>query len=109
MKKNRRTGPEEKRKKEDRMRPSRFLGYDHNNIAIHLFKMGTYEIAENEVRRAIWLNPYEIRFKINLAWFLCKLKKTGEAEDLVLTILKESPDNTEAKKIMEFIDQQKKE
>jgi len=65
--------------REEFFRPSRLLGYDHNTLAAHLLERGAYAIAEAELRRANWLNPYEVVFLANLAWCLFKQKRYDEA------------------------------
>ena len=99
--------PEVQRLKEEHMRPSQCLGYDHEAIAVHLIKISAYEIAEAELRRAVYLNPYENRFKVHLAMCLWKLKKTEEAEDLVVKVLEKEPENAKAKEILEILKEEK--
>ena len=95
--------PEYQRLKEEHMHPSQCLGYDHDSIAVHLIKIRAYDIAEAELRRAVYLNPYESSFRVHLALCLWKLKKNQEAEDLVVEIFEEEPDNAKAKEILEIL------
>lgn len=39
--------------KEEALRPSRFLGLNHDRLGLYLFARQAYEIAESEFRRAI--------------------------------------------------------
>jgi len=59
--------PESKRIREEALRPCRCLGYDHEALALYLLERGAYSLAASELKRAIWLNPFEPRFKQNLA------------------------------------------
>ena len=53
---------------ENLMRPSKVLGYDRDNIGIACLEREMYEVALSQFKRAIYLNPYEVRFKKHLAW-----------------------------------------
>jgi tetratricopeptide (TPR) repeat protein len=64
--------PDENERREDALRPSPYLGYDRDRLAMYLVGRGVYEIAESQFRRAIWLNPFQPRFKAHLAWCLYK-------------------------------------
>jgi hypothetical protein len=64
---------------EEMFRPDSTLGYDRDGLGIHLLICGAYRIAESQFRRAIWLNPFEVRFKAHLAWCLYKDGRIGEA------------------------------
>lgn len=77
------------KRREEALRPCATLGYDHESVARHLIERGAFKIAEVELRRAIWLNPYEARFKKSLA--LC-LHRQGR-DDEALTCLHEVPMN----------------
>jgi tetratricopeptide (TPR) repeat protein len=93
------------KRREELLRPSRYLGYDHDAVGTHLYIVESYRIAEAELRRAVWLNPYEVNFKIHLAWRLCRLEKMQEAEDLARKVLKEDPSNQEARQILDYIEE----
>ncbi len=73
--------PELHYRRENVLRPSRYLGYDRNTLALHLIRCEAFKIAESELRRAIWLNPYEPAFLANLAWCLYKQKRGEEAKE----------------------------
>ena len=61
------------------MRPCGLLGYDRDRLAMHLVSREAYEIAETQFRRAIWLNPFEPRFKAHLAWCLYRQGRHADA------------------------------
>lgn len=82
---------ERQERKEDLLRPSRYLGYDHHALAVHLFSRGAHHLAEKEFKRAVWLNPFEVSFKINLCWCLIRTGSVEEARDLSREILELSP------------------
>lgn len=91
------------RRREDAFRPARFLGYNHNSLAVHLIERGAYPIAEAELRRAIWLNPFEPIFMANLAWCLHKLGRDDDAREHLLKAIEQDPDNTQTQKIGAFL------
>ncbi len=65
--------------REEALRPSRYLGYNRDGLGAYLISRGAWEIAETQFRRAIWLNPYEPRFKVHLAWCVFKQGRPDEA------------------------------
>jgi Flp pilus assembly protein TadD len=80
------------------------LGYDRDALGMHLVEYGACEIAESQFRRAIWLNPFEPRFKVHLAWCLYKEARHAEA----LACLAEAPDvemDAEMETIVRLIEQ----
>ncbi len=91
-------------RREEALRPCSRLGYDRDDLAMHLLEHGAFEIAESQLRRAIWLNPFEPRFKVHLAWCLYKEARHAEA----LAWLAEAPDaepDAEMKAIIRLIQQ----
>jgi len=66
-------------RREDVLRPCRYLGYDRDALGMHLVSREAYRIAESQFRRAMWLNPFESRFRIHLAWCLYKQTRVAEA------------------------------
>ena len=64
--------------REDALRPCATLGYDRDSLAMHLISCGALEIAEQQLRRAIWLNPFEPAFRRHLA--LCLRRQGRHAE-----------------------------
>jgi hypothetical protein len=75
--------PERDRRREELLRPWPTLGYEHDQIAMHLISREAFKVAEAELRRAVWLNPYEARFKVHLAWCLCREKRFTEAREWI--------------------------
>ena len=65
---------------EERLRPSRFLGYDRDRIGLFLLSKELYGVAEAQFRRAAYLNPYEGAFSQHLAWALFKQSTYKEAK-----------------------------
>jgi Flp pilus assembly protein TadD len=86
-------------RRENALRPNRYLGYNHNTLAVHLIGRGAYAIAESELRRAIWLNPYEPVFLANLAWCLHKQGHDDEAGACMQQALEMDPGNAKARRI----------
>jgi Flp pilus assembly protein TadD len=86
------------------MRPSRFLGYDHDSLGIHLTTIGSLDLAESELRRAVWLNPFEQRFMKHLAWCLYKKGSYGEARDWIHRALALRVGDGESQKILSLIE-----
>ena len=70
-------------RREDLLRPSRYLGYDRDELGMYLLSRGAYKIAESQLRRAVWLNPYEYRFVCHLAWCLYKQERYKEAKQFI--------------------------
>jgi thioredoxin-like negative regulator of GroEL len=66
-------------RREDLLRPNPYAGYDRDDIAMHLVEREAYEIAESLLRRAIWLNPFEARFKVHLAWCFYRQGRDADA------------------------------
>jgi tetratricopeptide (TPR) repeat protein len=84
-------------RREELLHPSRYLGYDHDELGMYLFSRGSYKISENQFRRAVWLNPFESSFKEHTALCLYKLGRYLEAFDY----LKQVPENPENRNLME--------
>ena len=76
----RRDRPDRNERRENALRPSPWLGYDRDALAMHLVERGALEIAEAQIRRAIWLNPFEPRFKAHLALCLWHQGRRAEAQ-----------------------------
>jgi tetratricopeptide (TPR) repeat protein len=92
-------------RREDLLRPSRYLGYDRDALGMHLVRCEAYEIAESQLRRAVWLNPFEADFKQHLAWCLYKQERFAAARDWILEALAAAPDHLERKQILQLIEQ----
>lgn len=79
-------------RREEALRPSRCLGYDRDALGVHLVSCQAYGLAEAQFRRAIWLNPYEPRFKEHLACCLYKQARYPEARQWALRALRQRDD-----------------
>jgi len=66
-------------RKENALRPCACLGYERDKLAMYLLKRGMHNLAEAQLRRAVWLNPFEPAFKVHLAWCLYEQKRYREA------------------------------
>lgn len=64
-------------RRENALRPNRLLGYDRDDLGMYFIQAGEYRLAEMQLRRAVWLNPFEPRFKAHLG--LC-IFRMGNAE-----------------------------
>jgi len=84
---------------EDAWRPSRLLGYNHNALAMHLTECDAFTIAESELRRAVWLNPYEAAFMANLAWCLHRQGRSEEAQQCLEQALEQDASNVQVRRI----------
>ena len=89
--------------REEVFRPSPYLGYDHLTLADYLMDREAYGLAESELRRAVWLNPYEVRFKIRLAWCLLKLGRTTEGREWIDRALRQKPGDEEALRMQRLL------
>ena len=79
--------PEERR--EDALRPCAGLGYDRDMLALHMIEKEMFALAESQLRRAIWLNPFEADFKLHLGWCLYQQNKLAEAREWAKQALEE--------------------
>jgi hypothetical protein len=95
--------PQQLRTREERMRPSRFLGYDHDSLGMHLIRIESLELAESELRRAAWLNPFEPRFMKHLAWCLYKKGALSEAHECISKALASKPNDAQSRQILDLI------
>jgi hypothetical protein len=66
-------------RREEALRPSRFLGFDRDALGMYLVSVESYKIAASQFRRAVWLNPFEPRFRVHLAWCLSRQRRFTEA------------------------------
>jgi Flp pilus assembly protein TadD len=90
-------------RRENVLRPSRYLGYNHNTLAVYLMEREAYPVAESELRRAIWLNPYEPAFMANLAWCLHKLGRGDEARECLKQAVEQGPDSAPVRHIADLM------
>lgn len=90
--------------REEALRPAPSLGYDRDTIAMYLLDRGIADVAEAQLRRAVWLNPYEARFKAHLAWCLYKRRRYAEAQDWIAQALAQNPANEEGQRLQGIMD-----
>jgi Flp pilus assembly protein TadD len=79
-------------RREDALRPDSHLGYDRDALGMHLMSREAFWIAEPQFRRAVWLNPFEVRFKNHLAWCLYRQNKIAEAREWAQKALDQEDD-----------------
>jgi len=94
---------------EEALRPSRYIGYEHDRMGCHLLECEAYSLAESEFRRAMWLNPYEPSFPAHLAWCLYKQGKITEAQEWIDRVLTLKPDHEEAQHIRTILQNKRKD
>jgi Tfp pilus assembly protein PilF len=82
------------------------MGYDRDTIATYLVDRELYEVAEIQLRRAVWLNPYEPRFKAHLAWCLYKQKRYAEAREWIAQACAQPPMSEEAERLRAIVNAQ---
>jgi tetratricopeptide (TPR) repeat protein len=97
-------GKDRGERREEALRPSRCLGYDRDALGVHLLSCHAYDLAASQLRRAIWLNPYEPRFKEHLACCLYKQGRYREAREWVLKAL-EQKDEESSRHTLKLIEQ----
>ena len=91
-------------RREEALRPSCYLGYGRDALGVHLVSCQAHELAEPQFRRAIWLNPFEPRFKEHLAVCLYKQGRYPEAKDWILKALEQEED-PDARAILRTIEE----
>lgn len=79
--------------REELLRPSRYLGYDHDAMGVYFLGREAFRLAESEFRRAVWLNPYDATFRTHWAIAMLRLGRMTEARTLLEEILHENADN----------------
>ncbi|NOZ20897.1 MAG: tetratricopeptide repeat protein [Planctomycetes bacterium] len=90
-------------RREDALRPSSYLGYNHDALAVYFVGCKAYAPAESEFRRAIWLNPFEAKFKAHLALCLLEQNRVAEARDWIAQATEQSPDDEECRRIRKLV------
>jgi tetratricopeptide (TPR) repeat protein len=91
-------------RRENVLRPCRYLGYDRDEIAVHLMGREAFSIAESQFRRAVWLNPYEPTFKEHLAWCLFQQHRYAEALPAIDEAISQQPDAPRFKELKRLIE-----
>ena len=89
--------------RENVLRPSRYLGYNRDDLGLYFNDRGAEQLAESQFRRAVWLNPFEPEFKVHLAECLYRQKKYVEATQWVEEALKQKPDHKGACNLKKWI------
>jgi len=79
--------------REEALRPSRFLGYDRDQMGVYFFGREAFALAETQFRRAVWLNPYESRFRVHWALALIRLNRMDEARSVLADGLRQNPED----------------
>jgi len=90
--------------REEALRPAPSLGYDRDTLARYLINRELHDIAEIQLRRAIWLNPYEPKFKEHLAWCLYKQRRYAEAREWIAQVCGQPPVSEEAVRLRVMLD-----
>jgi len=95
-------------RRENALRPSRYLGYNHDGLGMFLVSREAYEIAIHCFRRAVWLNPFESAFKTHLALCLYKLGRYAEAAELLSKRTDNEKDNKDKQMLLDLIERKLK-
>ncbi|MEP0844106.1 MAG: hypothetical protein HRF43_15500 [Phycisphaerae bacterium] len=95
--------PEDKRRRrrirdpqiirEEVLRPSRYLGYDRDDMGCYFLGREAFELAESQFRRAVYLNPFEPSFKVHWAVALTHLNRLDEARALLVQLFRNRQDD----------------
>ena len=88
---------------EEKICPSRFLGYNRDHLGIFLLSRDMLKQAEIQFRRAVYLNPYETVFIKHLSWCLYKQGNLEESLELINLFLKKCQGDEEGEKIRGII------
>lgn len=104
MKERKRKGVRDREeRREDALRPNPYLGYNHDALAVYFVGRKAYGLAEAEFRRAIWLNPFEAKFKAHLALCFLEQSRVAEAREWIAQAIEQSPDDAECRRIESLI------
>ncbi|MGC8623715.1 MAG: tetratricopeptide repeat protein [Phycisphaerae bacterium] len=90
-------------RRENAMRPSRYLGFDHHQLGIYFMEKMAFALAESELRRAVWLNPFNLDFQAHLAICLFQQKYYQEAMTIAREVSQSDPDRQDIKDLMRRI------
>jgi len=91
-------------RRENALRPSRYLGYNWDDLGVYFIERGAFRIAEMQLRRAVWLNPFEPEFKIHLAGCLFRLEQYAEAREWIIQAIKATPQREDVKNLLRLIE-----
>ena len=91
--------------REERMRPSRFLGYDRDSLGMYALQREMFDVAESQFRRAAYLNPFQPRFKQHLAWALYKQGKLADAKRCIVEAIGQNPLDTDSRQVLVKIEE----
>jgi tetratricopeptide (TPR) repeat protein len=102
---NRKTKPkiDREERRENALRPCKYLGYNWDELGLYFNDRGAGRLAESQFRRAVWLNPFEPEFKIHLAECLYRSKQYEEATKWVNQALEQQPDHQGAQNLKRWI------
>ena len=91
-------------RRESALRPCSSLGYDRDSLALYLLEKEMFPLAESQLRRAVWLNPYESLFKQHLAWCLFRQDNFLEARRWAQQAVAQR-DDPDARQILRLIEE----
>ncbi|MDA8377483.1 MAG: tetratricopeptide repeat protein [Planctomycetia bacterium] len=97
--------PDFQERRENAMRPSRYLGFDHDDLGVYFMEKAAFTFAESELRRAVWLNPFNVDFQAHLAVCLFKQKRYREAMAVARQVFQCAPDRPDMQNLMRLIDE----
>jgi len=92
-------------RREEQMRPSRFLGYDRDTLGMYALSREMFGVAEFQFHRAVYLNPYEPGFKQNLSWCLYKQGKYAEAIGCIEKAIRQKPGDRDSRHILSKVEE----
>ena len=91
-------------RRENALRPCRYLGYNWDDLGLYFIDREALRTAEAQFRRAVWLNPYEPEFKLHLAGCLFQQKRNEEAREWAVQAIEMVPDRQDARELLRLID-----
>lgn len=92
-------------RRENALRPCRYLGYNWDELGLYFVDKGADKLAESQFRLAMWLNPFEPEFKVHLAECLYHRKEYVEATTLVNEALELQSDHQGARRLRQWIEE----
>jgi tetratricopeptide (TPR) repeat protein len=87
---------------EEILRPSSRLGYNRNELGLYFLGREALALAETQFRRAVWVNPFEPRFRFNWASSLYRLGRYAEAVEQLEEVLSRTDGHADAMKLLEL-------